>query len=103
MTKYEVRSEWVKNYFQTTFGNKIELKLVHAKDGDLGDLDGFQFDAPNFGGFIYFWSSDVVEYHLVNYQSGIEVIPITVRDIEPDENIADVLMSLVVEVSDFCN
>lgn len=90
------RSNWAKDILLPVLSDQCEIKLVTGEKGDFGDLDGFQFDSERFGGFLYFWSSGMVEYHLVNYKDGIEILPITSKVIEVDEPLAEA-MSLFLE------
>ena len=77
---------------------QFEIKDIEAECGDFGDLHGFQFDSEKFGGFVYFWSSGFVEYHLVDYKSECEIIPLTSKCIELDEVAMSEIMLLVAAI-----
>ncbi|MFN3301339.1 MAG: hypothetical protein ACK41Z_14225 [Sediminibacterium sp.] len=50
-----------------------EIKYVNER-GDLGELNGIQFDSEKKGGYIYFWSSGYIGLQLVDYEKGEEII-----------------------------
>ena len=77
MTSYTDRSAWAKEHLSRLLGDGFEIESVPSGVGDFGSLDGFQFNSDRFGGFVYFWSSGNIEFHLVDYESGNEVVPIT--------------------------
>jgi hypothetical protein len=66
--------------------------MVSGRQGDFGDLEGFEFNSERCGGFLYLWSSGNCEFHLVDYVRSVEVIPITQRMIATADD-ADELLS----------
>lgn len=60
-------------------GDQFEFKMVSGRQGDFGDLEGFEFNSQRCGGFLHLWSSGNYEFHLVDYIRGVEVIPVTLR------------------------
>lgn len=86
MTSYIDKSTWARKHLSHLLGDEFEIDSVPAGVGDFGDLDGFQFNSDKFGGFLYFWSTGVIEFHLVDYESGNEVVPITlVQSVEYED------------------
>jgi hypothetical protein len=77
MTSYIDKSAWARQHLSRLLGEEFEIESVPAGVGDFGNLDGFQFNSDKFGGFVYFWSSGNIEFHLVDYERGNEVVPIT--------------------------
>lgn len=82
---------WAREHVIAPLGGHLEVKSVSALDGDFGSLKGFQFDSNACGGFLYFWESGVVEYQLVDYKAGVEVVPITTVRMESRESTLEVL------------
>lgn len=81
-------------HLAATLGERFEFKNVSGKQGDFGDLEGFEFNSEQCGGFLYLWSSGYCEFHLVDYVRSIEVIPITLRVIATAEDADEVLSVL---------
>ncbi len=77
-----------------TLGDQFEFKNVSGRQGDFGDLEGFEFNSERCGGFLHLWSSGNCEFHLVDYVRGVEVIPITLRMIVTAAD-ADEVLSLL--------
>ena len=73
--------EWFDSNIKPLLGGDFELKYVDEKDGDLGDLQGVQFDSSEKGGYIYFWSSGYVGYQLVDYNKEVEIVKDTTKEI----------------------
>ena len=71
--------------FEALFSVYFEIKRVSASNGDFGALEGIQFDSIKCGGFLYFWSTGMIEYHLVDYEKGEEVMPISAQIVEKKE------------------
>lgn len=80
------------------FGAHGEFKLLHEDDGDFGSLDGLQFDCERCGGFLYIWSRGRVEFHLVDYQQGREVLPLTANDGHSVVQISEIVDSLIAAI-----
>ena len=99
MISHTDRSAWARRYISLLLGDGFEIESVPAGSGDFGDLDGFQFNSDQFGGFLYFWSSGMIEYHLVNYKSGIEIVPITSLNIGEDETTEAAIAGLAKGIS----
>ncbi|MDQ1813294.1 hypothetical protein RBA41_08260 [Massilia sp. CCM 9210] len=68
--------------FEALFSDHFEMKRISASNGDFGELEGIQFDSAKRGGFLYFWSTGMIEYHLVDYEKGEEIIPVAARVVE---------------------
>lgn len=77
-----------------TLGDQFEFKMVSGRQGDFGDLEGFEFNSERCGGFLYLWSSGNCEFHLVDFVRSVEVIPITQRMIATTAD-ADEVLSLL--------
>jgi len=98
MITHKIRAEWARCHFVSLLGKEFEVKSIAAENGDFGDLDGFEFNSEIYGGFLYFWSSAILEYHLVNYKTGMEVIPITVKGIETEDSTEEILRPFMNEL-----
>ncbi len=77
---------------------ELKFKAVGPVDGDFGKLSGIHFDSDRLGGFVYAWSSGRIEFQLVDYQAGEQIIPITVVTVEYGD-ISEVGDILVAEIS----
>lgn len=77
MTAIDLRLKKAHAAFSAQFADAFQLKVISASNGDFGDLEGMQFDSDRCGGYLYFWSSGGIEYQLVDYEQGYEVVPIT--------------------------
>ena len=75
-------------------GNRFQFKAISGKQGDFGDLEGFEFNSERCGGFFHLWSSGTCEVHLVDYVRGVEVIPITHRPLVTTADADEVLSAL---------
>lgn len=51
-----------------------EITKVAEPASDFGPFSGFQFDSSDKGGLFYAWENGNIQIHLVNYQSGAEII-----------------------------
>ncbi|RYZ19921.1 MAG: hypothetical protein EOO16_18470 [Chitinophagaceae bacterium] len=99
MTSHADRSAWARQHLTLLLGERFEIESVPIGSGDFGELDGFQFNSSEFGGFLYFWSSGVIEYHLVDYKSGVEIVPITLLNINEDESTEAAIEGLLTGIS----
>lgn len=97
---FSERSNLALRYLESTLGSKFEYKSVSAKQGDFGDLEGVQFDSDHCGGFLYFWSSGSIQYHLYDYRLDSEVILNTLDPMGTDEEIQVLVNSLIQKVND---
>jgi len=86
MTSYIDKSAWARQHLSRLLGDGFCIESVPGGAGDFGNLDGFEFNSDRFGGYLYFWSSGNIEFHLVDYESGNEVVPITL--VGPTEYVA---------------
>ena len=100
MTSFSERSDLALRYFESTLGSEFEYKGISAKQGDFGDLEGVDFDSDHCGGFIYFWSSGSIQYHLYDYKLDVEVILNTLEPMGTDEEIQVFINSLIQKVKD---
>lgn len=74
--------EWFNSNVKPLLSDDYELKYVDEKGGDLGDLQGVQFDSNEKGGYIYFWSSGYVGYQLVDYNKGVEIVKDMTQEVD---------------------
>lgn len=81
MYKNYSEMEWFDKNIKPLLGSDFELKIIDVKESDLGDLLGVQFDSDKKGGYIYFWSSGVVGFQLVDYEHDTELVEDTTEDI----------------------
>jgi len=95
---FSERSKLALRYLESTLGSRFEYKSISAKQGDFGDLEGVQFDSDYCGGFLYFWSSGSIQYHLYDYKLDAEVILNTLEPIGSDEAIQMLMNSLIQKV-----
>jgi hypothetical protein len=81
------------------FGEIFEIKIITADNGDFGDLKGMQFDSDRCGGYLYFWSSGTIDFHLVDYELGDEIVPITIRmdqnDVDAEATVSELIGTIV--------
>jgi hypothetical protein len=82
--------------------DQFEVKNIKAEAGDFGDLRGFQFDSEKLGGFVYFWSSNYVEYHLVDYKLEVEITMLTSKIIESDNDAMLEISLLIASIESHC-
>lgn len=94
MNSLLARSQRAQVQLAATLGDQFEFKKVSGRQGDFGDLEGFEFNSERCGGFLYLWSSGNCEFHLVDYVRSVEVIPITQRMIATDADAHEVLSML---------
>ena len=64
---------------------ELEISYRHFQNGDLGDLSQVEFRKGEKIGGIDFWSSGYVGIHLVNTDTGQELINILVSPEEKQE------------------
>ena len=83
---------------EAALGPKFEFKAISAEQGDFGDLEGIQFDSDHCGGFLYFWSSGSMQFHLFDYQSDTEVVPNTLESVDTDEMVQEFMNFLIQKV-----
>lgn len=95
MSSIDLRFERAQAAFSRQFDDIFEVKVISANNGDFGNLKGMQFDSDKCGGYLYIWSSGVVEYHLVDYELGDEVIPITMHTEQEDDGFEMRLLELI--------
>ena len=88
------RFEMAEAALLSVFAGAFEVKVISASGGDFGDLKGMQFDSERCGGYLYFWSSGTIEYHLVDYELGEEIVPITMRTELEDAGVAATVAEL---------
>ncbi len=98
MASFRTRSKSAQQQMEAAFGPKFEFKAVSAEQGDFGDLEGIQFDSDHCGGFLYFWSSGYIQFHLFNYQSDIEVVPNTLQSVDTGEMVQEYVNFLIQKV-----
>lgn len=77
-----------------TLGDRFEFRSVSGRQCGFGDLEGFEFNAEQCGGFLHLWSNGNCEFHLVDFVRSIEVIPITQRTIATAGDADEVLSVL---------
>jgi hypothetical protein len=93
--------EWSKSaqqQMEAALGPKFEFTAVSAEQGDFGDLEGIQFDSDHCGGFLYFWSSGSMQFHLFDYQSDTEVVPNTLESVDTREMVQEFVNFLIQKV-----
>jgi len=91
------------DWFQTVVTPKLdaayEVRYRHYDEGDFGSLDQVEFNSPDRGGEIDFWSSGWLGIHCVDYRNGDVLVNVMLApdlDKEKDENLRLLLDYIVV-------
>jgi hypothetical protein len=87
--------EWLKKSKLMAKLNRYDLKYISNPSGDLGDLEGVQFNNESKGGYLYFWSNGFVTYHLFDHQKKEEVIEETLHETDNISELNDFLKNLM--------
>ncbi|MDR2039449.1 MAG: hypothetical protein LBQ60_16120 [Bacteroidales bacterium] len=67
---------WFKNEFIPLLSQEYKIEYSVFQDGDFGNLERFEIEGNNKGGNIDFWSLGWLNIHLVDYESGNELLNI---------------------------
>ena len=91
MNSLLARCQRAQTQLAAALGDRFEFKSVSGRQGDFGDLEGFEFNSRQCGGFLHLWSAGNCEFHLVDYVRGVEVIPVTLRMVATADDVDEVL------------
>jgi hypothetical protein len=85
--------------FKKTYKEKLNyytsIKNISEKDSDFGDIEGIQFDSEQKGGFIYFWSSGYINFHLYDYILDEEIVKDTLIEVDKNGALQDILSDFI--------
>ncbi len=87
--------DWFKSKLVGTLKDKFDIKYLSESNGDLGELEGVQFDSDSMGGYVYFWSSGYVGYQLMDYKTLDDIFEDTTCKIQNDSKLKDTLEALI--------
>lgn len=88
---------WLQEVFIPLLGETFEQKDFSSIKGDLGVLEGVQFNSETVGGHLYFWGSGFVEFELAQLDPFVEIIPDTMIEAEAT-NFDELLAPLLLEI-----
>ncbi len=81
------RIKWFKHTCENKWKKYANIKWISETEGDLGDLEGLQFDSEDQGGYIYFWSSGYVTYEIYDYVLGENIVEDTSIEIRQGQSL----------------
>lgn len=76
----------------------LKINYEHFPSGDFGDLSRIEVEKGNKAGYIDFWSSGTVNIHLVNTETGEDVINVLLFP-EEKVNVNQYLLSALAELT----
>ena len=78
---------WFKTEIIPLISKKFSLTYSTFKNGDFGNLERIEFESKGMAGFIDFWCQGWLNIHLVDFESGYELLNVLLR---PDEDAAQI-------------
>jgi hypothetical protein len=87
--------QWFKSAVEPKLAGAYETKYTSSPDGDLGALEGVEFNSKGRGGYVHFWSHGYVGFELVDYESGDGIVEDVVVEWKDSSNFAEVLAPLL--------
>jgi hypothetical protein len=94
MNSLLARRQRAQTQLAAALDHQFEFKSVSGRQGDFGDLEGFEFNSRQCGGFLHLWGDGSCEFHLVDYVRSIEVIPVTLRMVTTADDVDEVLAAI---------
>ena len=78
--------------------NKYEVKYISELNGDLGSIEGIDFDSQQCGGYLYFWSTGYVSFIFYDYCKDEEIIKDTLIESSNIDEVEENLKELFVAI-----
>ena len=90
---------WFKKMLAVTLNNQFDVTFISEPQGDLGALEGVQFESEYLGGYVYFWSGGYVGLQLMDYETSVDIVPDSTKEITNDDTLKETLTALLNEIT----
>lgn len=95
-TFFDSKTEWLNTFLKKHVPDKYQILNKHVLESDFGECVGIDFETNEKAGYVYFWSSGMVGFGLVDMTNSRPIIDL--EFIELNDSDALPLLSPLIEM-----